>query len=358
MLRDFTRRKTDNKFIKKSQLNFCDQCRGFDIRLSSFIKESVGEAPVSRVIYVGTPKEMGERGYCQLCRLLFKACCDGPLRHLFPEFVESSDTQADHYPVKLAGAWQVESSAMYLSFWPVLYVTHANVNIVVRPLSPEFEDHPSFARSITSPFLDINLIKRWMRKCEIHHVGSPCDEKTWSNIKHNTGPLEGTGCNFHTIDVYDYCITQHDESCRYLALSYCWGPQAQLLLTKEKVASMKRFGGLRGYASQIPATIMDAVVLTAGLGERYLWVDSLCIIQDEEASRNTTIDNMHKIYLQASLVIIAGDGSRASDGLAGVQSTRKANQFMDKCGPGPDLCAQFDVKDYLSQSHYFTRGWT
>ena len=66
----------------------------------------------------------------------------------------------------------------------------------------------------------------------------------------------------------------------YIALSHCWGlPNKTFLTTHKTIADMKA-----GFAiEQASATFRDAISITRFLGIRYLWIDSLCIIQYDTA---------------------------------------------------------------------------
>jgi hypothetical protein len=62
----------------------------------------------------------------------------------------------------------------------------------------------------------------------------------------------------------------------------------------------------------LPRTIRDAIEVTRAIDYRYLWVDSLCIIQDDEQDRDFQIAMMDQIYSNADLTIAAGSGLRKS----------------------------------------------
>ncbi|KAJ8067943.1 hypothetical protein OCU04_003525 [Sclerotinia nivalis] len=55
------------------------------------------------------------------------------------------------------------------------------------------------------------------------------------------------------------------------------------------------------------------------LGDRYLWVDSLCIVQDDFTFKEREIDNMASIYANADITIVAGQGTDADSGLRGLR---------------------------------------
>jgi hypothetical protein len=62
---------------------------------------------------------------------------------------------------------------------------------------------------------------------------------------------------------------------------------------------------------QLPKTIQDALHITRTIGERYLWVDALCIVQDDKIDVQRTVHKMDEIYRAASLTVIMGDQNGA-----------------------------------------------
>ncbi|KAH8911273.1 HET-domain-containing protein [Coniochaeta sp. PMI_546] len=103
---------------------------------------------------------------------------------------------------------------------------------------------------------------------------------------------------------------EQEERGEYVALSYCWGGPQKLVTTVANRTDLQRGFEL----SRLPRTIMEAVQVTASLGIRYLWVDALCIVQDDEASKAVEIEKMGNIYGDATIVLLAASGtSRSAD---------------------------------------------
>lgn len=99
----------------------------------------------------------------------------------------------------------------------------------------------------------------------------------------------------------------------YVALSYCWGTlQAQPIwsTTKKKLAIHRDAIPV----DTLPKTISDAVSLVQTLGFRYLWVDSICIIQDDSDDWQREAKRMAELYRFSTLTIISGTDS-ATGGL-------------------------------------------
>ena len=97
----------------------------------------------------------------------------------------------------------------------------------------------------------------------------------------------------------------------YLALSYCWGTGGNLKTLNDNYEDHKN----RIPAENLPRTVMDAIDVTHQLGCQYLWVDALCIIQDNDEMRNKELSRMGDIYVQALLTIYAERGRACTDGL-------------------------------------------
>jgi Heterokaryon incompatibility protein (HET) len=58
----------------------------------------------------------------------------------------------------------------------------------------------------------------------------------------------------------------------------------------------------------LPATLEDAMLLVKDLGERYLWIDTLCIIQDDAQSKHRNIRQMGLVYSRAFATIVGLHG--------------------------------------------------
>jgi len=153
----------------------------------------------------------------------------------------------------------------------------------------------------------------------------------------------------------------------YTALSYVWGADQKLKLSTQNKITLALPGSLHGTAAK---TIDDAIYLTSLLGIQYIWVDALCIVQDDDSDKSQQIGNMSTIYANALLTIIAAGGVNADAGLPGVRAPRLPIQreVLVKCHdqgdcPSIKLLTTLNPKpasfDYvLDKTIWATRGWT
>lgn len=96
----------------------------------------------------------------------------------------------------------------------------------------------------------------------------------------------------------------------YAALSYCWGGDQRVKLTLSTIAE---FTGAVQY-SQLPKTLQDAVITAQMLGLKFLWIDALCIVQDDAVHTAREIAMMPSIYQNAYITIYAARARGADQG--------------------------------------------
>ncbi|KAF2096570.1 hypothetical protein NA57DRAFT_78175 [Rhizodiscina lignyota] len=106
------------------------------------------------------------------------------------------------------------------------------------------------------------------------------------------------------------CISAQDKA-RYTALSYCWGTKHNFVTTSSTLDDMMSGVPLHRF----PKTMRDAIIITRGLGIRYLWIDALCIIQDSEEDFAKEAAEMGDIYSHATVTIAATDSKSCQDGI-------------------------------------------
>ncbi len=127
------------------------------------------------------------------------------------------------------------------------------------------------------------------------------------------------------IDVRQRLIQEiHDPKLadlKFMALSYVWGSSPKVRLLKANNASLQKPGALSEL--QLPRTIADSVDLVNLLGFQYLWVDALCIIQDDTSDQTYQIGKMATIYSSAFLTILAASGEDSDAGLPGLGSSKR-----------------------------------
>ncbi|PMD52764.1 HET-domain-containing protein, partial [Hyaloscypha bicolor E] len=98
---------------------------------------------------------------------------------------------------------------------------------------------------------------------------------------------------------------------RYVTLSHCWGEKRLIRTLRSNIS--KWITGIP--LAEIPKTFLDACDITSKLGYQYLWIDSLCIIQDSTEDWRDESTKMADIYSNADLCISALDSHDSSEGI-------------------------------------------
>lgn len=175
-------------------------------------------------------------------------------------------------------------------------------------------------RSVLREHIDFDLCSHWLHLCNNEH------EKCHSSMERSAGTVKGP---MRLIDVMEgrLIMTRPDE-LRYAALSYVWGCKPELWLETKTEEYLKTAGNIVPNNERIPQTIRDALAFCRKTKIPYIWVDSFCIVQDDQADQAVEIPRMFEIYSQASVTLVAISASSSRDSLPGVSpNTRLWHQY-------------------------------
>ncbi|KAM0426063.1 hypothetical protein ACHAPT_008694 [Fusarium lateritium] len=95
---------------------------------------------------------------------------------------------------------------------------------------------------------------------------------------------------------------------RYAAFSHCWGQAETLKLLKDNIARLER----RIDISELPQSYKEALDACLRLDIKYIWIDSLCIIQDSTDDWRAESATMMHVYGNALLTIAASSAAESS----------------------------------------------
>ena len=125
---------------------------------------------------------------------------------------------------------------------------------------------------------------------------------------------------------------------------------------------MDRFtadGGLSDDQPDITRTFKDAMYLCELLGQRHLWVDTLCIKQDSNEDKSQQIENMGLVYSCAELTIVSAAGSDSNSGLPGLRTGSRATRTYVEYLSGLQITsAHQPFVPCISSTTWQSRGWT
>ncbi|KAF2183474.1 HET-domain-containing protein [Zopfia rhizophila CBS 207.26] len=197
--------------------------------------------------------------------------------------------------------------------------------------------------------IEFDLVQSWIDRCTCEH-GEICLPE-----KHEFYPA----MNFKVIDIKERRIVSAPHDAVYVALSYVWGSGVPLLtLTKSTKERLMQPGALADDCKEVPSTILDSILLCDALGIAFLWVDALCIQQDDQSDL-IQVHNMDRIYGKALFTIGAISGLDSWGGLPGVRdNTReKPQELLEVDGLILASC-QIPPHNLMKHVKWEQRGWT
>jgi hypothetical protein len=151
-------------------------------------------------------------------------------------------------------------------------------------------------------------VSAWIHECVSNHTTDSCPNEP-KLLPKRVLLVPPTG----DIKLYEASTAQKEK---YICLSHCWGSSKnRAITTKENIASRKQ--GISW--NELGKTYRDAVTICRALGFSHLWIDSLCIIQNDGRDWEEQAAQMASIYENAFLTIRA---SWSIDGDAGILSNR------------------------------------
>ncbi|KAI0166628.1 heterokaryon incompatibility protein-domain-containing protein [Xylariaceae sp. FL1272] len=193
-------------------------------------------------------------------------------------------------------------------------------------------DQKSERRIIVDHEFNSDAARNWIQECLRFHVDCSISE-------HRPLPQQVINCKSGR-------VIKTPSGAIYTALSYVWGDSG----------SSQRSSSLE--LSDAPRVIKDAVDVTMSLGYQYLWVDKLCVHQNNPVLQAQQIATMDEVYENAVVTIVDAVGEHDQHGLCGVSTVpREAQEQVFIDGNGFARIVLDPVPAVLS-SKWATRGWT
>lgn len=161
----------------------------------------------------------------------------------------------------------------------------------------------------------LELIKSWVAQCDDSH--RRCRDARAKPIPDRAILVDADGEDPRLIE---FPSGTEEE---YIALSHRWGGNVPLQLKKDKLEDFKK----RIPFSTIPRTFQHAIAVCRALGVKYIWIDSLCIIQDSKEDWDVQGSRMDQVYANCVLTISADS---AVNGEAGFLNTTQRTDLLNK----------------------------
>ncbi|CZR69448.1 uncharacterized protein PAC_19348 [Phialocephala subalpina] len=165
------------------------------------------------------------------------------------------------------------------------------------------------------------IVKEWLERCTTTH--QECSKGRHSDPLFPTRILRIGKKGDNQV----HLVEPNGQRGKYVALSHCWGKERNFTTTLETLQSRK--DGI--LISELPKTFQDAIKVVHEIGLQYLWIDSLCIIQDSQQDWEVESARMSYVYSNSHVTLAA---SRAVSDAQGFLQARTPETIIFEPTPG------------------------
>ncbi|PGH01622.1 hypothetical protein AJ79_07870 [Helicocarpus griseus UAMH5409] len=263
---------------------------------------------------------------CYCCNLLVSGCCGCFHQHNIKESDILYGSLHFYYPTTIADAELQESSKNLVFFM------RNGQRFIVELFATEDDDCPvpdswdyiPVSRR-TSPNTNSSMalatIKRWISTC----IATHCSPESFCNSPDNpTLPTRVVDVGLD--DGVVKLVEPKGARSKYICLSHCWGLEQIITTETSTLEEHKKCIAWE----RLSKTFQDAILLSRALGIKYIWIDSLCIIQNDPNDWNVESANMAAVYTNGHLTIAATKSANGAGGLfASTPDFEVANKTSD-----------------------------
>ncbi len=197
------------------------------------------------------------------------------------------------------------------------------------------------------------MLSRWISSCDDTHECYPQDLAFFPtrvvDVGSNGSPTVRLLCETGDLG----------GTTKYLALSHRWGSPGQHRTFRTTKADVQGRKERLIEVSDLPKTFRDAICVTRNLGVPYLWIDSLCIIQNDAEDWNRESKRMEQVFSSAYCTIAAVCASGTDDGFLKAHPERQCVTMRAPISSALyHVCEAIDdFGQHVDQSELSRRGW-
>ncbi|KLU84117.1 hypothetical protein MAPG_03162 [Magnaporthiopsis poae ATCC 64411] len=347
----------------------CEACKGFvdgliawGFKEPSDLQSAPPSGPSSRwgrseaqshFEHYGTPEEIIKSAEsCSLCRLILDLFEPGDVKDMTGLILRPWHGRGHGWPQTHGIRTQLKFKDTFARTdnyrpEPVRLLRVSRILPYTHPVPEEEDKKPYFERDVPESAMSqdcLNTIRVWFKDCAENHP--KCHPVGRSSVLPTRVIDIGIGA-----DDMPVLYVSRGEKAPYAALSHCWGGYVPLKTTKENLDAYR--GGLP--AHQLPRNFQDAILVTRVVGLRYLWIDALCIIQDDPEDWAAEAERMAATYRSSALTISALNAAAPDAGFLGP----RAQKSVLIANPGRVVINSFrqGFSDAMEESILSTRAW-
>ncbi|VBB79502.1 Putative protein of unknown function [Podospora comata] len=287
--------------LEQSAINGCDLCQ--------LIIHAFKQNPVEEDQYFGLSSQDETMSMYEKAKSLEQSDVKIALTSTYPYRDNSSPlTIVDTLAVQVGGFMNVDYGdddviqlhyeipvmPLRLVVPPDQPTTLKNVRIGISELDSDLGSQENF-----------EIARSWLQECQQCH--RCCQDNKVPTLPTRVVDVGTPDNDFKTLRV----VHSHGSQAPFVALSHCWGGRIEPVLTTK---TLDTFTTSLSFDS-LPANFRDAITITRKLGIQYLWIDSLCIMQDSRQDWEVESKKMAQIYGSSTFTISAFVSKRSTAGI-------------------------------------------
>ncbi|PPQ85695.1 hypothetical protein CVT25_002729 [Psilocybe cyanescens] len=291
----------------------CDKCKAFISLVQDYLQDStkllgLTRSPVVAKYLVRDVQTSGLKG-CHVCSIISQAICPA---HSESDILTESESVVWVYLTRnLSGNTDSKSPLVFFTVrmkdTAGMLLQEVTLSVDVDPT--RFPHGPTAASWSISTGSDatFDLARTWLNHCLSEH--QLCEEVRVTPASANVSAFPTYLVEIEPEKLHLCRSKDLPDRPRYLTLSHRWGGSHIMKLASSNLSAFL----FDIEVTSLPKTFQDAVLITRRLGYRYIWIDSLCIIQDSATHWKSESAIMGDIY-RGSICTIAALGSTDGDG--------------------------------------------
>lgn len=231
-----------------------------------------------------------------------------------------------------------------------------DIQLLAKDATRLFEQELFYGRFIHTEKLRIEQVRGWLSHCERDHKDF-CESPIPKSL------TDADPQDLLAIDVKRECICYLPMGSKYVALSYCWPVGKHLLLRKANRHELFNSGSLAKKEGELSPIVQDAISFVRDFGEAYLWIDALCIVQDDKDHQRFQISQMDKVYASAVVTLVSAvmtmSPAGACEGLPSYRANGYGRRQITSTIRDLHLAVPYEsIHSLLESCRWYTRGWT
>ncbi|KAK5121167.1 hypothetical protein LTR85_005651 [Meristemomyces frigidus] len=164
-------------------------------------------------------------------------------------------------------------------------------------------------RAYTGAPVSLDLAKGWLETCRTSHVLCQAERTPgWRPSRLLRLPVNGVQTTY--LMLREASREEYGLGVEYMTLSHRWAPGQQLQLLTRNHHRLRNEIPIE----ELKVSIQHAVTAAQHLAIDYLWVDTLCIIQDDEEDRDREIQQMDRVYGNSACNVSASEADCNDEG--------------------------------------------